>query len=103
MTTTLNFPIDNFDQDNTFTFEYAGIRGTARTATGYLFQDGEQIFLMKQSACIKAEYTAKDREESDRLRAMTPVRTGDIVEVRGQQYRVKILGNYSDAGRLIPV
>lgn len=103
-TTTLNFPADNFDQENTFVFEYAGVRGRVCTATGYLFEGSNgQIFVMKQSACLKAEYTAKDREERARLNAMTPIRTGDVVQVNGQAYQVKILGNYSDAGRLIPV
>ena len=102
MTTTLNFPVDSFDQDNTFEFEYTGFRGQARRATGYLFQDGEKIFVMKKSDCLKAQYTAKDDEERARLNAMQPVRTGDAVTVNGRQYTVKILGNYSDAGRLIP-
>lgn len=100
----LNFPIDNFDQDNTFTFAYQGIRGQERTATGYLFDGGDEgIYIMKKSACLKDQYSDKDREESARLLAMTPLRTGDIVELNGQQYRVSILGNYSDAGRLKPV
>jgi hypothetical protein len=104
MITTLNFPADNFDQDNTFAFEYIGFRGQACTATGYLFDCGEQgIYVMKQSACLKDVYTAKDREERARLNAAQPVRTGDVVTVNGRQYTVKILGNYSDAGRLIPV
>lgn len=104
-TTTLNFPADNFDQDNTFTFAYQGFRGQERTATGYLFDSKEEgtIYIMKQSACMKDVYTAKDNEEAARLNAMTPIRTGDIVEVGGKNYQVKILGNYSDAGRLIPV
>ena len=103
MITTLNFPADNFDQDNTFTFAYQGFRGQDRTATGYLFDAGEEgVFIMKRSACLKDAYTEKDREESARLAAMLPVRNGDVIEVGGKQYTVKILGNYSDAGRLIP-
>lgn len=102
-TTTLNFPADNFDQDNTFAFAYEGFRGQERTATGYLFDAGDKgIYIMKRSACMKDAYTAKDREESARLASMLPVRNGDTVVVGGQQYRVKILGDYSDAGRLIP-
>lgn len=102
--TTLNFPVDNFDQDNTFTFAYTGIFGKQWTATGYLFEDKEEgvIYIMKQSACLKDVYTDADRAESARLAAMTPIRTGDVVEVGGKQYTVKIIGNYSDAGRLIP-
>ena len=103
MTTKLNFRTNIQDQDNTFTFVYKNSRGQERTGTGYLF-DGEQegIFIMQQSACIKSHYTQKDREESARLQAMTPLRTGDIVELEGKTYTVQINGNYSDAGKLIP-
>lgn len=105
MSQVLNFTRDNFDQDNTFTFAYQGIqgiRGQERTATGYLFNSKDEgvIYVIKQSACLKGVYTAKDAEESARLNATTPVRDGDVVEVEGQQYKVRILGNYSDAGRL---
>lgn len=105
MSQVLNFTRDNFDQDNTFTFAYQGIRGQERTATGYLFNSKDEgtIYIMKQSACLKDSYTAKDMEESARLNAMTPVRDGDLVLVEGQQYKVKILGNYSDAGRLVKI
>lgn len=99
MSQVLNFPRDNFDQDNTFTFAYHR-RGQERTATGYLFKDEGVIYIMQKSACLKSAYTAKDVEERARLNAMTPVRDGDVVEVEGQQYEVRILGNYSDAGRL---
>lgn len=100
---TLNFHRDSFDQDNTFTFAYEGRRGEV-TATGYLF-DGkdEGLYIMKRSACLKASYTDADIAEQRRLDAQIPVRNGDIVEVNGQQYKVTILGNYSDAGRLTKV
>jgi hypothetical protein len=100
----LKFKTDNFDQDNTFTFAFPGSRGQERVRTGYAadFED-EGVYIMQRSACLKAQYTAKDYEETARLAAMTPLRTGDIVEIDGKQYTVKILGDYSDAGRLIPV
>lgn len=100
---TLNFPRDNFDQDNTFVFAYPGVRGVERTATGYLFNSDGAIYVMKQSACLKDSYTDADRAERARLDAQAPLRTGDVVTVDGKQYRVRILGNYSDAGRLDPL
>jgi hypothetical protein len=104
MTVTLNIRTDNFDQDNTFTFAFIGSRGQERVRTGYVADfEEEGVYIMQKGACLKSHYTAKDYEETDRLNAMTPVRTGDIVEVNGKQYTVKILGDYSDAGRLIPV
>lgn len=92
---------DSFDQDNTFSFAYPGVRGIERQAAGYLLRDDDgQIYIMKQADCIKDTYTDADRAEQLRLDAQTPLRTGDLVTVDGQQYRVRILGNYSDAGRL---
>lgn len=104
MTIVLNIKTDSFDQDNTFTFAFTGSRGQERVRTGYVadFED-EGMYIMQRSACLKAVYTDKDREETARLNAMNPIRTGDIVEINGKQYSVKILGDYSDAGRLIPV
>ena len=103
MTTKLNFCSNIQDQENTFTFAYKNSRGQERTGTGYLFDGKEEgIFIMQQSACIKSQYTQKDREESARLLAMTPLRTGDIVELEGRTYTVQINGDYSDAGQLIP-
>lgn len=97
---TLNFPRDNFDQDNTFRFAYQGARGIERIVTGYLFNSDGQIFIMKQSACLKDSYTDADRAEQRRLDTQIPLRTGDVVSVDGKNYRVRILGSYSDAGRL---
>lgn len=110
MTKTLSFPVDNSDQKNTFAFEFIGWSGKTRTRTGYLLtgyllnakREGT-IYIMQRSACMKDVYTQADYEEGDRLAAMEPVRDGDVVCVDGEQYMVKILGNFSDAGRLVPI
>ena len=101
---TLNFPRDNFDQDNTFAFAYEGAR-VERKAAGYLFNSADTgvIYIMKKSACLKDSYTDTDLAEARRLAAQAPLRTGDVVTVDGKQYLVRILGNYSDAGRLDPI
>ena len=105
MTKTLSFPVDNFDKKNTFMFEFAGWSGQTRTSVGYLLNAKREgvIYIMQRSACLKDVYTPADYEEGDRLAAMEPVRDGDTVCVDGEQYLVKILGNFSDAGRLIPI
>lgn len=104
MAVKLNFPVDTFDQDNTFTFAFRGYKGRDARRDGYLLDcEEEGIYIMQRGACLKGQYTEKDREERARLNDMEPLRTGDTVEVRGKLYTVKILGDYSDAGRLIPV
>jgi hypothetical protein len=101
----LNFPADNFDQQATFRFAFKGFKGRDCTRTGYLFfaDDVNKIYVMQKSACLKAQYSDADIAELDRLNNSTPIATGDVVEVDGKQYTVKISGDYSDAGFLIPM
>lgn len=96
----LNLITDSFDQDNTFTVEVRGFK-RMKTIVASLHQgyqkDADGIFwAMKRSACLKAEYTAKDYEETARLNAMTPLRHGDLVNIDGLTYRVRVLGDSSD-------
>lgn len=102
--TTLNFKNDTFHRGVSFRVAIAGRRGE-RTITCYLFnsEDEGKIYVMQEAACLKSHYSAADHAEFDRLAAMTPVRDGDVVEVEGQQYTVKILGDYSDAGYLVKI
>ena len=103
-TTTLTIAEDYFDTAADFTFEYKGYAGRTCTASGYLFQSSDgQIYLMKNSAVLKSQYSDEDRAERARLNSMDPVRDGDTVTVSGKQYKVKILGNFSDAGRLYAI
>ena len=103
-TTTLTIAQDSFDTAADFTFEYKGYAGRTCTASGYLFQSTDgQIYLMKNSAVLKSHYSDEDRAERARLNSMEPVRDGDTVTVSGKQYKVKILGNFSDAGRLYAI
>ena len=103
-TTTLTIAQDSFDNAADFTFEYKGYAGRTCTASGYLFQSNDgQIYLMKNSAVLKSHYSDEDRAERIRLNSMNPVRDGDTVAVNGKQYKVKILGNFSDAGRLYAI
>jgi hypothetical protein len=102
--TTLSIVTDSFDSARNFTFEYTGSMGRKVSASGYLFEDKDgQIFLMKNSASLKSHYSDADRAERERLNSMEPVRDGDTVVVDGKQYQVKILGNFSDAGRLYAI
>jgi hypothetical protein len=103
----LNLSTDSFDQDNTFTIEIDRRRGPL-TITAKLFQDyqkeGDGIYwAMQRSACLKSHYTAKDDEERARLNASTPVRNGDIVLIGGEQYKARVLGDYSNCAVFDPV
>lgn len=99
----LTFPVDTFDQDATFPFEYLNYKNLPFVSTAYLFNSEKEgkIYIMQKNACIKAEYTEKDYQESKRMKEETPVRNGDKVVVGSNVYLVTILGNYSDAGYLV--
>jgi hypothetical protein len=87
---------------HTFVFTYKSHKSGLIRAVGYLYflKDENQIYVLKENDCIKSNYSDSDRNESERLMAATPVNSGDCVEVNGETYKVQILGNYSDAGRL---
>lgn len=107
MTThTLNFPADNFDKSTYFTFEIPSFRkgGEPRKRTGYLFfaPDENKTYVMQAAAVMQGSYSEKDRADLDRLESLTPVKAGDTVVVEGKTYTVSKLGDFSDAGTLIP-
>lgn len=105
MTIELTIPTSTFDNEASFAFEYLNYKKQAVRAEGYLFYDeqNDEMFLMKASSMIKGHYTDADIAHTNRIyRGEQVVRNGDKVSVNGKLYTVKILGNYSDAGRLIP-
>lgn len=105
--TILKFSTDTFDQDNTFTIEVQGFKRMTNIRASlhldYHKRGDGIIWAMKSSAVLKAEYTDKDYEESARLRSMTPIRHGDIVEIEGKQYKTRVLGNFSNCAIFDPI
>ena len=87
----------------TFKFSFRNHRGVEKTRTGYLFYapDERVLYIMQKPSVLKDAYTDADRAETARLNAATPLRDGDTVVVEGLEYGVKILGDFSDAGRLV--
>ena len=100
---TLNLSTGSFDQDNTFSIS------KLKYSRCKLFKDyqkeGDGIYwVMLCSAMLKAEYTDKDREEAERLNdPASIIDDGEIVLVDGKQFKVRVLGRYSDCAVLDPV
>ena len=106
MIMTLTFPSDTLDKTASFAFEYFNYRKEPVRGEGYLFNDETtgQIFLMKCPSSLQSHYSAAEIAHNERIyRGDNVVTHGDTVSVGGKQYLVKILGNYSDAGRLIAI
>ena len=100
---TLTLSTGSFDQDNTFSIS------KLKYSRCKLFKDyqkeGDGIYwVMLCSAMLKAEYTDKDREESARLsESANAVDDGEVVLVDGKEFKVRVLGQYSDCAVLDPV
>ena len=102
---TLNIRANNFDRAASFAFEYINYKKQPQRAEGYLFYSAQEdtLYLMKRPVCLQSSYTDAERAHTDRIyRGEEVVRNGDTVMVGNKPFTVKILGNYSDAGRLIP-
>lgn len=65
--------------------------------------EDNKVFIMQKSACLKSHYTPEDIAHRERMNKMVPLKAGEIVLFEGKEYKVRILGNYSDCGRLDPV
>ena len=93
------------DLDAKFTFEITRYNGSKSSRDGYIFKDDREgkVYIMQSSAVLQSSYTNEEITSRDRLNAMTPIKTGDVVLFEGEQYKVQILGDYSDAGRLIKI
>lgn len=92
----------------TFAFEiklHGKRAGCVHRTKGHLFRDDAdgQVYIIQYATVIKERYTDADRALAARLAAEAPVEHGDLVTVDGRLYRVNILGDYSDAGRLTPI
>jgi hypothetical protein len=100
MTNTIQLSTGSFDQDNTFVVEVSNARRTTRMTVsllcGYKAKADGVYWGLQKSACLKSHYTEKDRDEQQRLAASAPIRAGDLVEIDGNSYRARVLGNFSD-------
>jgi hypothetical protein len=93
---------DSFHYEAQFTFALTGYNGKVSKRTGYIFKGDGKIYLMQKSAMLCSHYSDEKIANRNRLNSMTPVANGDIVMFEGKPHTVKINGDYSDAGELIP-
>jgi hypothetical protein len=93
---------DTFHYEAQFTFVLKDYKGRPSTRTGYIFKDTDKVYLMQKSAMLQNTYSEEQIANRNRLNSMTPVANGDTVMFEGKPHTVKINGDYSDAGALIP-
>ena len=60
-------------------------------------KQGDGIYWgMQHGGCVKDVYTEQDNADRERFNALAPLSHGDIVEIDGQQYKLRYLGDHSD-------
>jgi hypothetical protein len=99
---TLCLSTGSFDQVNTFRLVVPGHAITCTVHRDYEKVGDGILWFMQRAGCLKSHYTERDRAEQERLREEEPVRHGDIVMVDGRKFRVRVLGDYSNAAVLDP-
>ena len=81
-----------------------GYRGRGLTNIEvYLYQDYEKegdgiYWLMQAGVAILANYPKSMIDNQERLKKEESLIDGEIVLINGKQYKLKMLGDYSDAG-----
>ena len=99
---TLTLSTGSFDRDNTFRVNlgrrYSGFR--CKLFSGYQTENDNVLWIMQCAAVLSDSYSAVEEAERTRLHAETPVENGDIVLVDGNQYRVRVNGDFSDCAIL---
>jgi hypothetical protein len=96
---TLTISKDSFDTAARFTINLNrknGVYGEASLHKDYNKQGDGIFWALQKSACLKSEYSAEDIAHGDRMRNMQPLAHGDLVMIEGEQYKVRVLGNFSD-------
>ena len=92
---------DSFDKEHTFGIEYKNWRGDLDVKGVYLMQGYEKdddgiYWAMSKTVCVSSHYSEAERAEIDRIYNNEPVRHGEIVLINGEQYKTRVLGDYSN-------
>ena len=92
---------DSFDKEHTFGIEYKNWRGDLDVKGVYLMQGYEKdddgiYWAMSKTVCVSSHYSEAERAEIDRIYNNEPVRDGEIVLINGEQYKTRVLGDYSN-------
>lgn len=103
----LNVAIDNFDSANSFNVEVQGRSGVLNKKCSlrrdFVKQGDGILWALSSGAVLKDVYSDADIAERQRLNSESALKHGDIVEIEGSLYKVRVKGNYSDCAIFDPV
>lgn len=93
---TLNLAADTFDQANTFQVNTGRRIVKASLCRDYQLPGDGRYWALNTGSCLKDKYSDADRAETARLEAEGPLQNGQTVLIDGEQYKVRVLGAFSD-------
>ena len=96
---TLTISQDSFDTAARFTINLSrknGLYSEASLHKDYKSTNDGVFWALQKSACLQSHYSVKDIAHRDHLRNMKPLEHNDFVMIEGEQYKVRVLGNFSD-------
>ena len=97
---TLSVSTGNFDQVNTFTIAEIPY-SKCSLQRDYQTEGDGILWVMLNAGVLKSKYSAADKAEMDRLNSgESTVHNREIVQVDGKQYKIRVLGKYSDCAIL---
>jgi hypothetical protein len=91
---TLNLSANVWDLKNFFMVE--GIRGDVQLMQDYNKVNDGIYWGLQAGTAIKATYTAEEVEHRERMKTYDRVKDGEIVLIGGEQFKTRVLGNFSD-------
>lgn len=88
---------------NELKFKLQGIRGEVSVFKDYQKAGDGILWGMQHGTMIKGQYSEADLKHSERMRNEISIKNGEVVLIAGKQYKVRILGNYSDCAIFDPM
>lgn len=98
---TLQLSRNTFDYERKFKVE--GVRGDVSLHQGKEKADDGIYYGLQAGTMVKSHYSQEEIAHKERMRTEAPIKNGEIVLINGEQYKAKVIGNYSDCIDFIPV
>jgi hypothetical protein len=101
----LNISKGSFDKINTFRIVTRPGRfpATASLECDYEKRGDGILWALSGGTIMQGHYSSEDRANLDRLNKMSPIENGEIVEINGNQYITRVLGDYSNCAIFDPI
>lgn len=94
---------DSLDRTDTFRLNVGTrVPKTCSLRTGYKKRGDGTFWILQHSTGLQDSFSQAELDERARLDSEEVLKDGDTVVVGGAEFKIKILGNYSDCAILVP-